>query len=111
MTSCRMTRARPAPSATRTAISRRRADARASSTPATFAQAMTSTTETSSVSSPRNAAAISEPSRNRRRSLDAPLERGRGRLVPQWAQSERRSRIPWQRWTQSADSRTMPRPS
>ena len=55
--SCRTSRARPAPSVTRTAISRRRAVARASSTPATFAHAMTSTIDTSTINSPMNAAA------------------------------------------------------
>ena len=41
--SCRMIRARPAPSACRTRISWRRAIARDVSSPATFAQAMSST--------------------------------------------------------------------
>ncbi len=44
--SCRTTRARPAPSALRTAISRSRPDARASSVLATFAHAMSSTNVT-----------------------------------------------------------------
>jgi hypothetical protein len=43
VTSCRTIRARPAPSATRMAISRRRTDARASSIAATFAHAIAST--------------------------------------------------------------------
>ena len=52
-----MTRARPAPIAIRTAISRRRATARASRTPATFADAMTRTTKTSARSSAKKPAA------------------------------------------------------
>ena len=50
VSSCRTSLRRPAPMAVRTAISRRRVVARASSTPATLAQAMISTIETSAIS-------------------------------------------------------------
>ena len=53
--SCRTSRARPAPIARRNAISCRRETARASSTPATFAHATMSTSDTMTVSSMRNA--------------------------------------------------------
>ena len=50
VSSCRMTRPRAAPSATRIAISRRRTAARASSRFATFAQAISSTSPTITIS-------------------------------------------------------------
>ena len=53
---CRISRPRPAPIARRTAISLRRALARASNTPATFAHAIASTSPTSPMSTARNAA-------------------------------------------------------
>ena len=56
MSICRTSLPRPAPIASRTAISRRRAVARASSTPATFAHAIASTSETMPISTAKNAA-------------------------------------------------------
>ena len=57
--SCRTSRARPAPTATRRAISRRRAVALVRSTPARFAHAIIRTTDTSDMSSARKPAAAS----------------------------------------------------
>ncbi len=54
--SCRTSRMRPAPTASRTAISRRRALARANRMPAMFAHAMTSTRDTIPMSKVRNPA-------------------------------------------------------
>ena len=55
VSSCRMSRARPAPIARRSAISCRRAAARARRTPATFAHAMINTNDTITVSNATNA--------------------------------------------------------
>ena len=58
VSNCRTTLPRPAPIAVRTAISRRRTTPRASRTPARFAQAITSTTETIDMSTVRKPATM-----------------------------------------------------
>ena len=72
----RIKRPRPAPSARRTAISRRRPAARASIIPATLTQAMRSTRPTMTINSPMNPAMmLTRPGTSADRATTIPLSR------------------------------------
>ena len=66
VSSCRISRPRPAPSAVRTAISRRRAAPRATSSPATFAQAISSTNPTAPSTHQQRGAHVRDHARRER---------------------------------------------